>query len=134
MLLLALLFLNGSRTVELDAVACRVDQEGVELKSAGQRAADFYTEQSYTWFINPAERSETAAGRTVPVWLTGMRRTLSSSGFTALDAFLNYHRAESAARSFASWRTFLCGSSGSGAISVLRPGDCYVYALCRIVV
>lgn len=79
--------------------------------------------------------SGVAAGNGVRCsWLTGLRRELSSPVFQTLDLCLSYRGRLSAARSFASWRASLCGASCGGAVSVLQPGDGYVFALRRIVI
>lgn len=147
---LALLFFNGIRPVEetyADTLSSRtsvasmtsIDGEYLgrsvaQVYSGGASSAAAYLEESYTWFVNPAARQDGTHSRVSFSWMSGLRRALSSPVFTSSDAFSNYHKAESAARSFASWRSFFCGGSGGGAISVWRPGDSYVYALCRIVI
>lgn len=105
-------------------------------------SSDIALQDSYTWYIMPAGdpvslSGHMAGGGNVGArcsWLKGLRRELSSPVFQATDIFLTYLGRESSARSFVSWRASLCGVSCGGAISVLRPGDGYIYALRRIVI
>ncbi|WP_283390758.1 hypothetical protein [Millionella massiliensis] len=109
----------------------------IDTSSPDRSAAD-----NYTFALVPISEQGSLSSRTTNStasgarcsWLTGFRREISSPVFRSPDTRLSYLGRESAARSFTTWRTRLCGNSCGRATSVSRAGDGVVLALRRIVI